>query len=88
MPTNKELSDKVDELQSALDDEQAQVRQLIDSKNATIKTLEETVTTLQGQVADGGTAEERQAVLDKMNTLLTDLKGTDLSDAPAAGNGE
>lgn len=69
MPTLQELSDKVDELQTALDAEQEQIQ-------AAINGLNETITALQAQVAEGGTTEERQAVLDKLNAIKTDLEGT------------
>lgn len=69
MPTLAELNDKVDELQTALDAEQEQVQ-------SAISTLEQTVADLQAQQSDGGTPEERQAILDKVNSVITDLKGT------------
>ena len=76
MPTLQELSAKVDELQIALDIEQQQIADLLAQNQATITTLNETITTLQGQLADGGTSAERQAVLDKLNALKTDLEAT------------
>lgn len=76
MPTLQELSAKVDELQLSLDNEQQQVADLLAAKEAAITSLTETVTALQLLVADGGTAEERQAVLDKLNATKTDLEGT------------
>lgn len=69
MPTLEELSAKVDELQQALDTEQEQIQ-------AVINGLNETITQLQQQVAEGGTQEERQAVLDKLNALKSDLEST------------
>ena len=75
-PTTAELSAKVDELQSALDAEQQQVADLLAEKNSTIETLNATITDLQAQVADGGTPEERQAILDKLTTLKSDLEAT------------
>ncbi len=69
MATLAELSAKVDELQTALDEEQAQIAQAIAD-------LQQAVTDLQGQITDGGTAEERQAVLDKLNATIADLKET------------
>jgi peptidoglycan hydrolase CwlO-like protein len=77
MPTIKELSEKVDELQTSLNDEQEQIR------NA-IETLQQTVVELQGQLVGGGTDEERQAVLDKINGVITDLKGT-IPEEPVPG---
>lgn len=76
MPTLEEISAKADELQTALDAEQQQVADLLAEKNATIATLNETISTLEGQVADGGTPEARQAVLDKLNGLKSDLEAT------------
>lgn len=69
MATIKELNDKVDELQLKLDAEQEQIQ-------AALTTLNEAVAALTAQLADGGTAEERQAVLDKLNLAITDLEGT------------
>lgn len=69
MATLAELSAKVDTLQTALDEEQQQIKDAIDSLN-------QIVTDLKAQVADGGTAEERQAVADKIDAVITDLKGT------------
>jgi septal ring factor EnvC (AmiA/AmiB activator) len=83
MPTLKEISDRADSLQTALDAEQQQVADLLAEKEATntalqanIVTLNETITLLQGQIGDGGTTEERQAVLDKLIALEADLQGT------------
>lgn len=76
MPTIDELSAKVDEVQEALDAEQQQVADLLAEKNSTIETLNGVVADLQNQLADGGTTEQRQAVLDKLNTLKADLEAT------------
>lgn len=69
MATITQLSAKVDELQEALDTEQQQV-------SDALAVLNQTVTDLQALITDGGTTEQRQAVLDKINTAITDLKGT------------
>lgn len=69
MPTLEEISAKVDELQTALDTEQEQIAAAIEGLNATIADLT-------SQLADGGTPEARQAVLDKLNAIKTDLEGT------------
>lgn len=69
MATIQELSAKVDELQTALDTEQQQIADAIAA-------LQATVTDLQGQLTAGGTEAERQAVLDKLNSVITDLQGT------------
>lgn len=69
MATLKELNEKVDQLQTALDAEQQQIADALAKLQATVDEL----TT---QLADGGTTEERQAVLDKLNAVITDLKAT------------
>ena len=73
MPTLQELSAKVDELQAALDEEQQQVADLIASRDSSIATLETAVADL---TASGGTDADRQAVADKINSAITDLKST------------
>ncbi len=74
--TLPEIQALADQLQVSLDAEQAQVADLLAQKDATITTLNETIATLTSQVAEGGTAEERQAVVDKLNALKTDLEST------------
>lgn len=69
MPTLAELNAKVDELQTDLDAEQQQIADAIAA-------LQQTVTTLEAQVAAGGTEADRQAVLDKLNGVITDLQAT------------
>lgn len=86
MPTLEEISAKADELQTALDAEQQQVQDLLAEKNATIENLNGVITELQGQIADGGTAEQRQAVLDKLNALKADLEAT-VPPTPESGTG-
>lgn len=76
MPTIQEISAKADELQVALDIEQQQVADLLALKEAAIVSLNETIAALELLVADGGTAAERQAVLDKLDATKTDLEGT------------
>jgi DNA-binding MarR family transcriptional regulator len=76
MPTLAEISAKADELQTALDAEQQQVATLLAEKDATIATLGETITELEAQIVDGGTTEERQALLDKLIALKDDLEST------------
>lgn len=83
MPTNAEIKALADSLQVSLDAEQQQVKDLLAEKDATnealqanIVTLNETITTLTAQVADGGTAEERQAIIDTLTALKTDLEET------------
>lgn len=69
MATIEELSAKADELQASLDAEQEQI-------NNALATLNQTIADLTAQLADGGTPEQRQAVLDKLNAIKTDLEGT------------
>jgi hypothetical protein len=69
MPTLQEVSAKVDELQTALDDEQVQIKNAIDA-------LTSANADLQAQVASGGTDADRQAVVDKINAVISDLQGT------------
>lgn len=69
MPSLQELSDKVDQLQSDLDAEQQQIKDAIDA-------LTQANADLQALVTAGGTEEERQAISDKIDAVITDLKGT------------
>lgn len=83
MPTLQELNAKVDELTQSVNNEQQQVADLLAEKETTnqalqanIVTLNETIATLEGQIADGGTAEERQAIVDKLTALKEDIEST------------
>lgn len=69
MATIQEISTKVDELQVQLDAEQQAIADAIAA-------LQTQVTALQGMIVDGGTTAERQAVMDKLNVVITDLQGT------------
>lgn len=69
MATIRELTEKVDALQVALDAEQEQIAAAIAALNVTIEDLRVIV-------ADGGTAEERQALADKLDTIVADLEAT------------
>jgi len=80
MPTLQELSAKVDELQTALDTEQAEIQEVINGLNTTISDLH-------ALVAQGGTEAERQAVLDKLTSLKDDLVAT-VTPTPGTGDGE
>lgn len=73
MPTIQELSAKVDELQTALDDEQVQIQAAIDALKTAAADLQ---TQLDAAIAAGGTDAERQAVIDKINGVITDLQAT------------
>lgn len=69
MPTLQELSDKIDELNSALQTEQQQVADAIADLNTTI-------TDLEALVEAGGSESDRQAILDKIIAIKEDLEGT------------
>lgn len=86
-PTAADLSAKVDELQTALNEEQAQIEALNQEKQTIIDNLTARVAELEAIQADGGTPEERQAILDKMNALLEDTKAT-IPDNTSGGGGE
>lgn len=75
MASIQELSDKVDALQVSLDLEQAAVASAISGLNQTISDL-------QALLVDGGTAEQRQALADKLDAIKADLEGT-VADEPA-----
>ncbi len=70
-----DLTAKVDALQASLDTEQQQIADAIAALN-------QSIIDLQAMVADGGTAEERQALADKLDAIKSDLEGT-IADAPA-----
>lgn len=72
-----DLNAKADALQVALDQEQEQIA-------AAISKLENTVSDLKALVAEGGTAEERQALADKFDVITADLKGTIADDETPA----
>ena len=91
MPNNlSDLAIQVNELQVALDAEQEQViaaiaakdealaalQVVVDQKNAEIAALEASIADLEVLVAAGGTAEERQAVSDKLAAIKADLEAT------------
>lgn len=69
MPTIQELSAKVDELQTALDEEQTAIQAAIDALTTANADLQVLVTA-------GGTEADRQAVSDKLDAVITDLKAT------------
>jgi predicted nucleic acid-binding Zn-ribbon protein len=75
MATVAELSTKVDELQTALDTEQ---QQIADGFAA----FEATIADLKAQLLAAGTEAERQAVADKLDVAIADVKAT-IPDAPA-----
>lgn len=75
MATIKELNAKVDELQTALDVEQQQIKDAIDQLNQAVADLEVLA-------AAGGSEEERQALSDKIQGVIDDLSQT-IPDAPS-----
>lgn len=75
MASIAQLTEKVEALQTALDNEQEQIQ-------AAIAGLNETITQLRTDVAEGGTAEQRQALADKLDGIKTDLEGTISDSAP------
>jgi flagellar hook-associated protein FlgK len=64
-----ELTQKVDDLQVALDAEQQQIMDAVNELSATIADL-------QALVADGGSEAERQALADKLDSIKSDLEAT------------
>lgn len=88
MPTLEEISAELDTVKESLDAEQQQVADLLAQKNATIATLEQTIADLQQSNADGGTPEQRQAVLDKLIALKADLESTVTPDENQEGGGD
>lgn len=69
MATLKELTQKVDDLQTALDAEQLQIADAIAQ-------LQTTINDLRANETANGTPEERQALADKLDAIKTDLEGT------------
>jgi hypothetical protein len=76
MATLEEISMKVDELQAALDAEQEQIAILISAKDAAITGLTESIVALEAMVVEGGTAEARQAIVEKIAAIKADLEAT------------
>lgn len=76
MPTLKEIQELADATQVSLDAEQQRVADLLAEKDTTIATLTQTIADLEAAQGDGGTPEERQAVIDKLTSLKADLEAT------------
>jgi len=69
-----DIEAKVDQLQQTLDNEQEQIKKAIDDLNRVVEDLRQ-------QLADGGTEEDRQRILDKLSSTIADLEST-IPDAP------
>ena len=87
------LQTQVNDLQTSLDNEQAQVQQLLDTNAGVVTDLNNQITTLKEQLANGATAEQISGVADiltnisnSLATTRTDLEST-VPDQPATGNG-
>lgn len=80
MPTLQELNAKIDTLQTALDDEQQQVADLLAAKDATNATLTQSIADLTAAndqlKASGGSDADRQAVSDKLDAIIADIQST------------
>lgn len=74
MATLAELTDKLNELQTSLDNEQAQVQTAIEGLTAQIAALNE-------QIANGASPEQLTEVVAQIEAIKSDLEGT-IPDAP------
>lgn len=74
MATLKQLEEKVDQLQQSIDKEQEQIKETIENLNRVAEDLRQ-------QLTDGGTAEDRQRVLEKLQASIVDLEST-IPDTP------
>lgn len=72
----QELQDEVTVLQSAVDAEQEQIRLLLENQMSTIDQLNQTIDTLEAQLADSGTPEQLQSVIDSLKTTVADIEST------------
>lgn len=78
---NEKIMSNITELTQKVDALQTQVTDLTDAVNTeqqqvtdAINALNQTITELQGMIADGGTTEQRQALADKLTQISTDLQ--------------
>jgi len=69
MATIAELNAKIDELTTTVDAEQEQIA-------AAIAALNQTITDLQAIIDAGGDPTAIQAIIDKVDVVITDLKAT------------
>ena len=77
-----DLTEKIAELQSAVDQEQEQIKVLVDGQTLTVSNLEATIARLQELVDAGLTDEEVKAILAELNVIKEDVKST-VADAVA-----
>lgn len=75
MATNQDILAAAQSLQAAIDTEQAQI-------SAALENLNRAIADLQALVQAGGTAEERQAIVDALTAATADIAST-IPDAPA-----
>lgn len=69
MATLQQLAERVSSLDTTLQLEQLQVAKALEKLNTTISSLNVLL-------EDGGTAEERQAIMDHLDAIKADLEGT------------
>lgn len=71
-----DLTEKIAELQSAVDQEQEQIKVLVDGQASTVTDLEATIARLQELVDAGLTDEEVKAILAELNVIKEDVAST------------
>jgi hypothetical protein len=76
MATLQELQQQVTDLQTAVDAEQAQIQQLLETQNTTITALEAQIVELQALVDAAPTPEQLQGVVDGLSAIKADIEGT------------
>lgn len=76
MATLQELQQQVTDLQTAVDAEQAQIQQLLETQTTTITALEAQIDELQALVDAAPTPEQLQGVVDGLSAIKADIEGT------------
>lgn len=71
-----DLTEKIAELQSAVDQEQEQIKVLVDGQASTVTDLEATIVRLQELVDAGLTDDEVKAILAELNVIKEDVAST------------